>query len=70
MLRLCQYFGLPDRFHKLICKVTMSQEKVILQGPEVIKQPKFVEEYVEQTLAGYSVGCIYRALEPKDVAVL
>ena len=47
MLRVCQQLGLPNRFHELICKIAMSQEKIILQGPEMIKQPKLVEEYVE-----------------------
>ena len=47
MLRVCQQLSLPDRFHELICKITMSQEKVILQGPEMVKQSKLVKEYVE-----------------------
>ena len=36
MLRVCQYFNLPNCIHELICKITMTQEKVILQGPEMI----------------------------------
>jgi hypothetical protein len=48
----------------------MAKEQVVLQGSEVIQQPKLIKEYIEQPLAGYSVGGVYRALKPEDITVL
>jgi hypothetical protein len=31
-----QHFGLPNRFHELIGEVAMTQEKVVLQSPEMV----------------------------------
>jgi len=36
----------------------------------MIQQPKLIKEYVEQSLAGYSIGGVYRALKPEDITVL
>jgi hypothetical protein len=65
-----QNLGLPNRFHELVRKVTMTQEQVILQSPEMVQQPKLVEEYVEQSLASYSISSVYRTFKPENITVL
>jgi hypothetical protein len=48
----------------------MTQEQVVLQSPEMVQQPKLIKEYVEQSLASYSISGVYRALKSENITVL
>jgi hypothetical protein len=60
----------PQGFHKLLGKVAVTKEEVVLKCGEVIKQAKFLGEDLKEASRGGVICAIDAALETCDIAVL
>lgn len=60
----------PKRFHELLSKVAVTEEEVMLERGEVIKEAEFLCEDFKQASRGGAVCTVDTAFQSRDIAVL